>query len=213
MDVARPGNIYTLLFTLILGAASSMAHGVEEPEFAIIGDLGDVEIRSYEAAVQAVTILRDSGETTQGFRRLAGFIFGGNDAGQKIAMTAPVQETLDADHPQLAFTMPAGYSMETLPVPDDPAVSLNVVPARTVAVISFSGWATPAKVRNYTRQLQQVLESHNIEYASDPMLNQYNPPWTLPFLRRNEIIVEVERPELLAGGLLYPATDAQKFKF
>ena len=213
MNVSTKRMMCTLLFTLTLGAGSSMADSVEEPEFVSIANIGEVEIRSYPAVIQAVTTLRDSEETTRGFRRLAGFIFGSNDAKHEISMTAPVQETLDVDHPELAFTMPADYSMKNLPTPDDPAVSLNVVPARTVAVISFSGWATAAKIRNHKRQLQLVLHSHNIEYASGPILNQYNPPWTLPFLRRNEIMLEIERPELLVDEHPYPAAGAQVFKF
>jgi hypothetical protein len=184
-------RILHCVLSLVLMGIGSMAHSVEEPSYEIVGKIGMVEIRYYEAVVQAKTNLSDSGQTTAGFRRLAGFIFGGNDAEQEISMTAPVQETLGDGRSELAFTMPRGYSLENLPNPNDPAVTLTEIPARTVAVIGFSGWATSGKIQRYQQQLLAAIESENVEALSAPMLNQYNPPWTPPFLRRNEIMLEI----------------------
>lgn len=170
------------------------ADKIEEPTWRLLDTFGSVEIRRYEPSIQARTQLTDSGETSGGFQRLAGFIFGDNSTSQKIAMTAPVQETLVEDAPVMAFTMPGQYSLGDLPEPADPRVSLAEVPARTVAVIRFSGWATGSRVKSRTRELLTTLQARNIAVVGVPSLNQYNPPWTLPFLRRNEIMVEVNEP-------------------
>jgi hypothetical protein len=169
----------------------AMAGDVEEPRWDLVDTLNEVEVRHYGPSVQAVTRIRSSGETSVGFRRLAGYIFGGNATEQKIAMTAPVQETLTSGSPLMTFTLPSEYKLEDLPAPNDDGVSLVQVPARTVAAVRFSGWATGSKVAKMRGQLLATLEQHQVEVIGEPVLNQYNPPWTAPFLRRNEIAVEV----------------------
>lgn len=169
-----------------------MAQAVEEPEYQLLERLDGVEIRHYEPTVQAVTELASKNETSGGFRRLAGFIFGGNEKQQSIAMTAPVQETLGEARPLMAFTMPAGYSMDDLPGPDDARVEIREVPARTMAVVSFSGWATEGKIERMTDKLNKSLAEYGIDTMGPAMLHQYNPPWTPPFLRRNEVVIEVD---------------------
>jgi hypothetical protein len=185
----------------LLTGISTMANSIEEPPYDLLYEIDRVEIRRYEPSIQAVTTLEGSSYTTQGFRRLADFIFGGNDTGQSISMTAPVQETLGQGRPEMAFTMPSEYSIETLPQPRDEQVRLVERPARTVAVIAFSGWATRGKVDRYTRKLTKLLSEENLAAVSSPSLNQYNPPWTPPFLRRNEISIEVQTEVELATAL------------
>ncbi|MEM6580878.1 MAG: heme-binding protein [Pseudomonadota bacterium] len=187
--VLAAGRATILLFAIVSGA--SMASDIEEPRYEVVQTFGDVEIRYYEPTIQAQTVLKSDGETSGGFRRLAGFIFGGNDRGQEIAMTAPVQETLEQKTPVMAFTMPSEYAMSDLPQPNDGSVTLTEVPARTVAVVQFSGWATASSVAKRQEALLSTLKEQNIETIGKPFLNQYNPPWTLPFLRRNEVAVEV----------------------
>jgi hypothetical protein len=184
-------NSAFLLFGLMLVGGSSMAKSIEEPKYDLVYSAGSMEIRQYKASIQAVTKLASKKATTSGFQRLAGYIFGGNDDGASIAMTAPVQETLETNEPALAFTMPSDYRYDALPDPNDDSVSIVEVPERTMAVISFSGWATSAKIGNYLTELEQQLLSHGLESIGYPMLNQYNPPWTPPFLRRNEVMVEI----------------------
>jgi len=178
------------LFLLFPGVAV-MAGSIEEPEYELLDTLDSVELRLYGPSVQATTTLRGSNQTTSGFRRLAGYIFGGNDTGQAIAMTAPVQETLTTGQSVMAFTMPSAYSMESLPTPQSENVVLREVPERLVASLPFGGWATSGKVKRKTTRLLETLERHGATVLGSPALNQYNPPWTLPFLRRNEIEVEV----------------------
>ena len=176
---------------LVLGS-HAMASDIEEPAWTLLETIEEVELRDYAPTIRATTQLDHSGQTSSGFQRLAGFIFGGNETGEKIAMTAPVEETLYRDSPTMAFTMPAGYAMEDLPQPNDDSVVLEAIPGRTVAAIRFSGWATNGKVNRKTEELMETLAQYEIAIVGDPSLNQYNPPWTPPFLRRNEIMVEVQ---------------------
>ena len=173
-----------------------MANSIEEPAYALLYNLGKVEIREYEPVIQAITTLPDNSATGAGFQRLAGFIFGGNSASESIAMTAPVQETLNSGQPVMAFTLPSAYRMDQLPQPNDQRVTLVEVPRRAAAVISFSGWATSGKIKKYSQQLLSTLQQQNIATEGEVMLNQYNPPWTPPFLRRNEIMVNITLPQL-----------------
>lgn len=176
---------------LLFPGVIAMAGSIEEPKYELLDTLDNVELRLYGPSIQATTTLRGSSQTTTGFRRLAGYIFGGNDSGQAIAMTAPVQETLTAGPSVMAFTMPSGFSMESLPAPDSEQVVLQEVPERLIATLAFGGWATSDKVERKTASLLKTLERHNATVEGAAVLNQYNPPWTLPFLRRNEIAVEI----------------------
>ncbi len=187
-------RLYLAVLALLLWN-NAMAADIEEPQWTLVDTVDEVELREYAPTVRAVTQLDHAGQTSSGFQRLAGFIFGGNDTGQKIAMTAPVEETLHTDAPVMAFTMPAEYAMEDLPNPEDNSVTLQAMPGRTMAAIRFSGWATNGKVDRKTEELIQTLAQHGITTIGDPSLNQYNPPWTPPFLRRNEIMVQVELPQ------------------
>jgi effector-binding domain-containing protein len=99
----------------------------------------------------------------------------------------------------MAFTMPAEYAIEDLPAPSDQRVSVVPVPARTVAAIRFSGWATGGKVVKMKKRLLATLIEQGVEVTGEPVLNQYNPPWTAPFLRRNEIAVEIKWEQQLAA--------------
>ena len=187
----RLSRLLLSLFVIMPGGFA-MAGSIEEPEYTLVEKFGPVEIRRYEPTIQAVTRLKHNGQTSSGFQRLAGYIFGGNQTSESIAMTAPVQETLGVMEPEMAFTMPAAYAMEDLPAPQDGRVELREVPARYSAVISFSGWATSSKVTRYKRELMDELSEQGIDAVGASSLNQYNPPWTLPFLRRNEVMVDIE---------------------
>lgn len=122
---------------------------------------------------------------------------------EKIAMTAPVSIQPQGDSVgvpmqskrwRVQFTMPSEYSMATLPRPRNPAVTLREVPGKRYAVIVFSGFAGEEKVQQKTNELLGWLKATNRRAIATPQLARYNPPWTLPFLRRNEILVEVAVP-------------------
>jgi len=112
-----------------------------------------------------------------------------NNESQKIAMTAPVSMQQDDGKWRVQFTMPSKYTMQTLPKPNNPNVEIIEVPAQTYGVINFSGLAGSKKVANKTQELQIWMQEQNLTPIGQPELARYNPPWTLPFLRRNEVMI------------------------
>jgi len=182
--------IRTLFISLIASMMATQAIAIEEPVYQVekAWEAERIEIRAYAPRVMAVTGMQ--GDSDSGFRVLAGYIFGGNTEEQKIAMTAPVQQSM-ASEKEMAFMMPAEYALEDLPAPEDQRVSFREAPAYTAAVIQFSGWASAEKADEKWQQLRGFLIAEGIDITGEPTLNQYNPPWTLPFMRRNEIIVPV----------------------
>ena len=185
--------------------------GTEEPHYLGRSLAGDVEIRQYGPRIAAETTVVGEKQRAlnAGFRRLASYIFGGNHRETKIAMTAPVgqqssggddiamtapvsQTGSDAEGWTVRFFMPSKWSMETLPTPDDADIRLVEVPAETVAVLRFSGDRGPTAVADRTDRLLKVLRDNGIEPKGDAVAWFYDPPWTLPFRRRNEIAIPVE---------------------
>lgn len=190
------------------GTIVGIRTGTEEPPFTVQRRVGAVEIRRYSARIAAETTIEADEESArnEGFRRLARYIFGGNTTkatiamtapvaqqqGQKIAMTAPVAtQRGQAGDWVIRFFMPSDYSMDTLPTPNDDRVRLVEVPAESVAVLRFSGIASPEVVAARTAELLDSLRGTGIETTGNPVMWFYDPPWTLPFRRRNEVVVEV----------------------
>ena len=186
-------HIQTLFISLVTTVMTTQAIAIEEPVYQVekAWEAEQIEIRAYAPRIMAVTGMNEDSDS--GFRVLAGYIFGGNAEEQKIAMTAPVQQTM-AGEKEMAFMMPAEYALKDLPQPEDQRVSFREAPAYTAAVIQFSGWASAEKADENWQQLQRFLIAEGIDITGEPTLNQYNPPWTLPFMRRNEIIVPVAFP-------------------
>ncbi len=199
-----------LLSGMALAACSTVGvRQAEEPPFTVAARIGAVEVRQYGQRIAAETVVQGDEEASRstGFRRLAGYIFGANHGGVKIAMTAPVAQeaagapiamtapvaqTRDADgNWRIRFFMPASYTMATLPRPDDPAVSLVPVPPETLAVLRFSGTPSAASVAARTGELVAALEGSAWRPAGAPLAWFYDPPWTLPPLRRNEVAIPV----------------------
>jgi hypothetical protein len=186
-------HIQTLFISLVTSVMTTQAIAIEEPVYQVekAWEAEQIEIRAYAPRIMAVTGMNEDSDS--GFRVLAGYIFGGNAEEQKIAMTAPVQQTM-AGEKEMAFMMPAEYALKDLPQPEDQRVSFREAPAYTAAVIQFSGWASAERADENWQQLQRFLIAEGIDITGEPTLNQYNPPWTLPFMRRNEIIVPVAFP-------------------
>ena len=186
-------DIRTLFISLVVSVMATQAIAIEEPVYQVekAWEAEQIEIRAYAPRVMAVTGMNEDSDS--GFRVLAGYIFGGNAEEQKIAMTAPVQQSM-AGEKEMAFMIPAEYALEDLPEPEDQRVSFREAPAYTAAVIQFSGWASAEKADENWQQLRRFLIAEGIDITGEPTLNQYNPPWTLPFMRRNEIMVPVAFP-------------------
>ena len=177
----------------------STTSAIEEPTYSLVTswESPDIEIRDYDSRILATTRMTEG--QNSGFRVLAGYIFGGNENEQEIAMTAPVQRTMPGEQEaEMAFVVPRAYSLEELPTPDDSRIEFREEPAYRAAVIRFSGWVNDKKAERYWQTLIAFLEEQGIQPVGDPTLNQYNPPWTPPFMRRNEIIVAVVASEVIA---------------
>ncbi len=198
------------LFALLLmiTAIGTPAMATEEPKFALVLKDGAFEIRDYEPTVVAEVRVSGSQDraSNQGFRLLAGYIFGGNTRRQSIAMTAPVaqqrsSETIAMTAPvtssgsgsdwTVRFTMPSEHTMETLPVPNDSRVRLRVEPGQRMALIRFSGIADSRQVDRRMLELDRELQARNLRRLGPTSLAQYDPPWTLWFMRRNEVMVPI----------------------
>ena len=182
---------------------------VEEPHYISRALTGNVEIRRYGRRIAAQTTVTGDRERAlnAGFRKLAAYIFGGNQrraeiamtapvsqqgGSQEIAMTAPVSQQGNAEKGwTIRFFMPSEWTLETLPEPDDADVDLVSVPPETVAVIGFTGDRGPAAVAQQTADLLDTLAANGIEPVGEPIAWFYDPPWTLPFRRRNEVVVPI----------------------
>ena len=183
----------------------------EEPKYTVLEKEPPFEVRSYAPMILAeVQVEGDlDGASSQGFRLIAAYIFGQNQVSEKIAMTAPVtvvdQSVKNAKIAMTApvgiesnagkwvvsFVMPAEYTMETIPKPLNSQVQLRQIPAVKKAVISFSGFYSDQKVTEKTLELEQWMKSKNLQSAGTPNFARYNPPWTLPFMRRNEVMINL----------------------
>ena len=198
-------------FTLLIFSNTAMA--IEEPKFTLLEKDQAFELRIYEkkliAEVEVDGDMRDA--SSKGFRLIADFIFGNNTSQtgkpEKISMTAPVSiepraEKISMTAPvgvqqanngwKVYFVMPSQYTLDTLPKPNNPLVIIKQVPSQKFAVIRFSGLVDEEKMAKKAEDLKQWAENKKLKMLGNPELSRYNPPWTLPFLRRNEVMVEVE---------------------
>tara|TARA_B100000941_G_scaffold85711_1_gene59067 strand:+ start:314 stop:841 length:528 start_codon:yes stop_codon:yes gene_type:complete len=167
-----------------------MASGIEEPEYELLSEYEGFEIRRYSESVQARLLTPSSGwsGSSGGFRRIAGYIFGGNETNQRIAMTAPVQMWDTDSGSMMSFTMPSKYSIKDLPSPIDKGVEIVKVDEYVVAVLPFSGLSGTSKARRLMAKLETLIQASGLTAKGAPVLAVYdNPGTTLPFMRRNEI--------------------------
>lgn len=206
---------YLLLGGSLLTSGAAMA--TEEPNYTVLSQMDDFELRRYDKQLVAQTLVSGDQDSAsrEGFKVLADYIFGNNTAptggsskismtapvtmqpnnkksdseSQKIAMTAPVSMQQDDGKWRVQFTMPSQYTMQTLPKPNNPNITITEVPAQTYGVIKFSGLAGSKKVATKTEELQSWMQTQNLTITGEPELARYNPPWTLPFLRRNEVMI------------------------
>ena len=201
--------LWTLGAELLKAAGNifGIRSGTEEPQYSSRPLTASVQIRQYSSRVAAeTTVLADDDRArSEGFRRLAGYIFGKNQRQAKIAMTAPVAQQSDtiamtAPVSQLSsptggsiirFYMPAKWTLASLPTPGDESIRLTEVPAQTLAVLRFSGDRSAATVAKRTDELLNTLRDSNIKTSGDPQAWFYDPPWTLSCARRNEIAVPI----------------------
>lgn len=211
------GKIKTLVTQIgeAAGSVVGVRAGTEEPRHTVEQAVNGLQIRRYDPRIAAETVVADTeeGARNRGFRRLAGYIFGANHANFKIAMTAPVgqqrgqagageriamtapvsQEAGSEGDWVIRFFMPAKWTLDTLPAPNDETVKLVTVPAETFAVLRFTGDRGPGAIASHTDELLRLLDDTEFRQAGPPVAWFYDPPWTVPWLRRNEVAVPVTK--------------------
>jgi len=210
----------TLLLLMVAAAqfaVAGSAMAVEEAEFAVVARDGDFEIRDYAAQIVAEVLVDDEFEEagSRAFRKLFKYISGANTAreeiamtspvsqekrSEKIAMTSPVGQRSSGDAWAVSFMMPAAYTMETTPSPDDPEVVIREIPPHRMAAVRYSGRWTEKNYQQHLGELRAWVAARNLEVMGDPVWARYNPPFTPWFMRRNEILLPVSGGEPSSAG-------------
>ena len=207
MRCAIPLVFVMLCACMALGGCGTV--GIEKSKYSVLEKDGRFELRLYEPCIAAETVVEsDFGEAGNiAFRRLYKYISGENRTSQsiamtapvnqearseKIAMTAPVNQEKSGDNWVVSFLMPAKYTMQTLPEPLDPSVTLREIPARKMASVRYSGTWSRKRYEEHLARLMQFMEKRGWKVLGEPVFARYDPPFQLPFLRRNEILIPVE---------------------
>jgi hypothetical protein len=199
--------VLVLLWTL---GSYLIVRTIEKPAYTIVENRDGYEVREYGTYIVAETTVSGDRQKalTSGFQIIADYIFGNNVSKKGIAMTAPVLESqasekISMTSPVLstestagdrviAFVLPSEYTLETLPVPNNTAVTLREVPAHTVAVLQFTWYPTPARIEKKKEKLISLLERDTVTPTGNIQVAQYNPPLSMPLMLRNEIIIPIE---------------------
>jgi hypothetical protein len=210
--VSEPLISLIVRIILLLGLTfTGTAMAIEEPRYSVIENTPPFELRAYEPMIVAEVQVEGDLDTAsrQGFQLIAAYIFGRNQVNDgvdnsapiiieerpsksaKIAMTAPVIVEKSAERWMVSFVMPAEYTLATLPKPLDPRVQIRTLPAVKKAVIQFTGFYNSQRVTEKTIELEGWMRGNNLQAIGSPQFARYDPPWTLPFLRRNEILINV----------------------
>ena len=213
MKIAATGAFKSALISfffllLLVLSMPNPAHAIEEPDYTVVQKTEVFEVRKYAPYLVAEVLVPGpaSEAGSQGFSLLGGYIFGKNKGERKLEMTAPVTQTpveppapvkLDMTAPVtqaaapggflVQFVMPKGYTLATLPEPLDARVKLREVPGKSVAVIRFSGSWSQSLYNEKLELLKTALATANIATQGEPVSSRYNSPFSLPFMRRNEI--------------------------
>ena len=208
----------TTLFLLIIiiaiialwSAWGYFSSRVEQAEYRVVKKMSGYEIREYPAHIVAQTTVKGRYQEAlnEGFRIVAGYIFGNNSKKQSIAMTAPVIEqgvtsekismtapvlaTTQGESHVISFGMPRSQTLQTLPEPGDSRVKIVEIPAKQFAVIKFSWLRTNNRIEKMETRLLKLISRDNVEILGSPMYAGYNAPWTPPWMTRNEVMVEIK---------------------
>lgn len=163
---------------------------IEYYPYTVTSVFDGIEIRDYQARLFTTVAIENKGykkNASNGFSKLGGYIFGANARNQKIAMTSPVSMTLGAQ-PKMGFMVPQGIRKDDLPKPNQADITFKQEPKKTMAVMTFSGWANDATIKEHKDALIAILKANEIKHSNQFYCFGYNPPYDL-FFRRNEIAV------------------------
>jgi hypothetical protein len=208
-------SIYALAAVVIILSLWSLGaymviRSLEEPKYTVESTKDGYEIRQYAPTLAATTTVGGAdydNAINEGFRRIADYIFGNNTAQSSIAMTVPVQESVSQSAPiamtvpvleqgnstqrMISFIMPSKYTIETIPKPNNPSVVLIANPAKRVAALRFSWWSPASRVASKKAKLVELIARDGLIAKTEPAVAFYNPPFTPPFMRRNEVLVDI----------------------
>jgi hypothetical protein len=226
----RKNNIGRGLLLVALMFSGESAMSLEQPKYTVLYKDGDIEYRQYEPYLVSEAVIENAGDYNdagnEGFRRLFRYITGSNESqakidmtapvaqsqgsetqgsetqgSEKIKMTVPVQQTESSDGWRVTFMLPSQYTLETAPVPTDPGVSVRAVPGRLMAVLRYSGRWTERNYVEKQSELREAIEAESVTPIGQMRSALYNPPYTPPFMRRNEVMVEVSTLPVAATDL------------
>jgi SOUL heme-binding protein len=210
MYIYYAGSAVVVLLALWSIGSYLVVRNIEKPIYTVLEKRDGYEVRQYNAYIVAETTVSGDRDKAlnSGFRIIADYIFGNNVSKSSIAMTAPVlerpaSEKISMTTPVLstegaagdsvvAFVLPSSYTMETLPIPNNPKVILREVPSQKVAVLQFTWYATDSRIAKKKEELLSLLQRDKATIAGDMQVAQYNPPLSMPLVLRNEIIVPIE---------------------
>tara|TARA_B100000035_G_scaffold314796_1_gene332344 strand:- start:449 stop:1060 length:612 start_codon:yes stop_codon:yes gene_type:complete len=200
----------TFILFFIFIANQLMA--TEEPEFTVLFQEENLEIREYEPRI--IAHVKANGDfddaSSKGFKILADFIFGNNtinNSSKKISMTAPVSASISSkkismtapviaennnNEWSISFVMPKEFTMETLPLPNNQNIKITALPKEKFAVVVFSGLVRESSYNKKVNLLNEFIKKKKLTPLSSIQIARYNPPWTLPFFRRNELMVKID---------------------
>ena len=186
--------ISVIVILVIISQLYLIMAQTETQPYKIIKSEDDFEIRQYPPATMAtisMNVKTYKELSNNGFRKLASYIFGGNQNQQSIAMTSPVHMDINDSMSSMSFVMPAKYNQDNLPKPNDSSVTIKTINEEYVAAIQFSGFANDAEIKKYATKLENALKANGIEYYGNFRFLGYNAPFQLVD-RKNEIIVSVD---------------------
>jgi len=191
-------SIFVCLFIAFQTYTAMATNKTETQVYKVIKVEKEFEIRFYPSTTMAA--ITSSAKTykevgSSGFRKLAGYIFGDNKENKQIAMTAPVHMNINDSVSSMSFVMPANYTKDNLPLPNNADVIIQTTPDEYVAAITFNGFASQETIKKYTAILEKALQEKKLSYFGNFRFLGYNPPYQL-FGRRNEIIVSLNEKEL-----------------
>jgi hypothetical protein len=210
MKIQRKSVLTFLLFPLFFLSLTGHVMATEEAKYAVLEKDGPFELRQYEPCLSAETLVEGDFDEVgnAGFRRLFRYISGDNQAkmpismtapvaqeirSEKISMTSPVTQQKGGNDWSIAFVMPAEYTMDTLPIPNDARITLRAIPARLLAAVTYSGTWSESRYEEHKALLDKMISKRKLKTAGEYIYARYNPPFTPWFMRRNEVLVPVER--------------------
>jgi hypothetical protein len=205
--VSVPLVLILLCLPVLLVSCATV--GIEKVQYDVVEKSKAIEVRQYEPYLVAETLVasdfKEAGNVA--FRRLFNYISGGNQtkesiamtapvnqqgASEKIAMTAPVTQQAIGDKFAVSFVMPAKYTLDTIPQPTDPAVTVKEIPGYKAAVIRYSGTWSPKRYEAKKEALETFIKEQGLTPAGEPIWARYDPPFQLWLLRRNEVVIPIE---------------------